>query len=83
MELICLALSIWVLLLFIRIIMSWVTMLWSPPGAASPAVRVLYDLTEPVLSVVRRYMPAVGGFDFSPIVVFLIVGAILRSIGCR
>jgi YggT family protein len=80
MEIICLALQIYILILFLRIIMSWVTMLWSPQAGASPAVRVLYELTEPVLSVVRRYMPAVGGFDFSPIIVFLIIGAIMRSI---
>ena len=31
----------------------------------------LYRLCEPSLNVVRRYLPAFGGLDLSPIVVFL------------
>ncbi len=31
----------------------------------------LYRLTEPVLGRIRRYVPAVGGLDLSPIVLLL------------
>ena len=32
---------------------------------------VLYRLCEPSLNLVRRYLPAFGGIDLSPIVIFL------------
>ena len=38
-----------------------------------PLVRSIYDflfqLTEPVFAFVRRFLPAIGGIDLSPIVV--------------
>ena len=30
--------------------------------------RVLYALTEPVLAPIRRFLPAMGGIDLSPVV---------------
>ncbi len=34
---------------------------------------VTYRLTEPVLRPIRRFVPAVGGLDLSPIVLILLV----------
>ncbi|MBO6756745.1 MAG: YggT family protein [Roseibium sp.] len=46
--------------------------------------QVLYNLTEPVLRPVRRFMPQLGGIDLSPIAVllgiFLIQNIIVRYI---
>lgn len=39
----------------------------------NPIVRFLYAATEPVLAPVRRRLPWVGGFDVSPIVVWLAI----------
>ncbi|WP_186394277.1 MULTISPECIES: YggT family protein [unclassified Stappia] len=33
--------------------------------------QVLYNLTEPLLRPIRRYVPAMGGLDLSPIVLLL------------
>ncbi|MEZ4518263.1 MAG: YggT family protein [Chloroflexota bacterium] len=59
------------ILLFARIILSWVR-----PDPYNPtygwAVRLIYDLTEPVLGPVRRLLPSMGGLDFSPLIVFLL-----------
>ena len=55
-------------------------MAWSPPPSLAPAIGVIYDLTEPVLGFVRRYIPTAGGIDFSPLVIFLVISAIQRSI---
>lgn len=88
MDVVCLislVLSVYTFILFARIILSWVTMFWSPPAALSPAIRLVYDLTEPVMSLFRRYVPPVGGFDLSPIFIFIILGLIQRSLnatGC-
>ena len=69
------------MVLFIRIVLSWVTMFWSPPPALGPAIRIIYDLTEPVLGFMRRYIPPVGGLDLSPLVIFFIL-SLLRGQIC-
>lgn len=52
-----------------RVIISWVN-----ADPHTPIVRFLYGVTEPVLDRVRRVMPSyAGGFDFSPIVVWIAV----------
>ena len=38
-------------------------------GSYHPALELLRQLTEPLLSPVRRRLPAVGGLDFSPLIV--------------
>ena len=80
MEIVCVALQIYWVILFVRIILSWVTMFWSPPHSLSPAIRVVYDLTEPVMGFFRRYIPPVGGLDISPIFIFLILGFLTRGL---
>jgi len=35
-------------------------------------------LTDPILRPFRRFIPAIGGIDISPIVVLLLIGAIQR-----
>lgn len=41
---------------------------------------VLYRLTEPVLRPIRQRLPATGGIDLSPIVLFLIIFLIQQVI---
>lgn len=36
-----------------------------------PLMRVVLQLTEPVMSPVRRIIPPLGGLDFSPLVIFM------------
>lgn len=57
-------------ILIARIVVSWVRADYD-----NPIVRFLYAATEPVLEPVRSRLPiaAVGGFDVSPIVVWLAV----------
>jgi YggT family protein len=80
--LICVALFVYFIVLILRIILSWATMFWSIPAAMDPVVRVVFDLTEPVLALFRRYIPPIGGLDLSPLIVFLILQAIRAGIGC-
>jgi YggT family protein len=74
-------LSIYVLILFVRIILSFVTQFRAPPSGLAPVIRVIYDLTEPVLGVARRYIPPFGMLDLSPLVVFILI-RILQSFIC-
>ena len=82
MEILCLALFAYTIILFARIILSWVLMAWSPPPAATPVIRIIYDLTEPILGMFRRYIPPVGGLDLSPLIIFLILSVVRSQIGC-
>lgn len=56
-------------LLFLRIIMSWVS-----PDPSSPIVSLIIYLTEPAMRPFRRIIPPLGGLDFSPILLFLVLG---------
>ena len=82
MEILCLALLAYTIVLFARIILSWVLMAWSPPPGVTPLIRIIYDLTEPILGLFRRYIPPVGGLDLSPLIIFLILGVVRSQIGC-
>jgi YggT family protein len=62
-----------VILIFARIVLSFINI--SP---YHPASRLVYDLTEPVLGPVRRYIPPMSGFDFSPLIVLLVAGFLRR-----
>ena len=46
------------------------------PGTYSPAAGFLSSLCEPLLRPVRRMLPPIGGLDFSPLVVILVLQAI-------
>ena len=71
MELVCSLLTLYVILVFARIIASWFPI--SPDSGLAGVIGFLYTVTEPVLGPVRRAMPMVRlgglGLDLSPIVV--------------
>ena len=83
LRVICILLSVYSLILFVRIIFSWFPPPVSGPGRA--IYEILYDLTEPVLGLVRGLLPAIRmgamGLDMSPIIVFLAL-FVLRSALC-
>ena len=63
------ALSAYIWVIIGRAIISWVN-----PDPYNPIVRFLYEVTEPVLSRIRRFIPAfAGGIDFSPIILILAI----------
>ena len=47
-------------------------------GSYHPALNLLQQITEPILAPARRLLPAMGGLDFSPILVFLALGVVER-----
>ena len=48
------------------------------PQNDHPLLLLIYQITEPLLAPARKLLPAMGGLDFSPIIVFLILGVIER-----
>ncbi len=83
MEIICILLLLYWLILLVRILSSWFPVPFS--GPVRSVLNVVYDLTEPVLRLVRGLVPPlrVGalGLDLSPIIIFVII-AVLRSSMC-
>lgn len=71
-DLIELLLTLYTATLILQVILSWVAQ-----GTYNPLANVLHSLNEPLLSPVRRLIPAIAGFDLSPIGV-LIVFQLLR-----
>ena len=68
MDLLCSLISVYYIVLFARVILSWFPM--QPGTALASIASVIYQLTEPVMGPVRRIIPTVGMIDISPIVVF-------------
>ena len=77
LRVLILLINIYELILLARIILSWFRI--SPYD--NQFVRVLYDLTEPVLEPIRAILPPIAMIDFSPLVVFLLLVALRRALG--
>jgi len=62
------ALTLAMVVVIARAILSWVS-----PDPYNPIVRIINQLSEPMLYPVRKRIPYFGGIDFSPIVVLLVI----------
>jgi YggT family protein len=84
LGLLCAALSLYGVILFVRIILSW----FPPPreGPLRTAVHALFAVTDPVLRPLRALIPPIRAgmmaIDVSPIIVFILLGVVERAIGC-
>ncbi|NVK36793.1 MAG: YggT family protein [Gammaproteobacteria bacterium] len=54
--------------LLISVIASWLA-----PQSYNPALMLLRQLLEPVMAPIRKLLPDMGGFDISPIILFLVI----------
>ena len=70
-KLVVLSINLFVYAIFIRVILSWVAQ-----GSYNPATAIITTLTEPVLRPFRRVLPAMGGFDLSPILAIILLLAV-------
>ena len=81
---ICTALTVYILVLIARIILSWVPI--APVSPVSSVASVLFSVTEPVLGPLRKAIPPVrlGGamLDLSPLIVFFGIQFILLPLFC-
>jgi YggT family protein len=84
LRLICFALSAYSIILLVRVIVSWIELAGVRPPATGPLrtlFEILFDITEPVLRLLRRVVPAAGQLDLSVIVAFVII-FVLQSAIC-
>ena len=69
-----LVLVLWILVMG-RVLVSWVD-----PMARNSVARYLVALTEPMLAPIRRLLPQAGMVDFSPLILMLGLGVLLRFV---
>jgi len=55
--------------IFLRAIFSW----FVPPGSDNVIMRFLREITEPILSPIRRVMPSMGMLDLAPFVAMILL----------
>ena len=65
--------AFWALIL--EIIISWVA-----PMNSHPAVRLLQQMSDQICKPFRRFLPPMGGLDFSPILVYVIFTFLSRAL---
>ena len=81
-ALVCFVIQVYLFVVLIRILMSWVP---PTPGTTYAQVYDVFDrLTEPVLAPIRAVLPPVRmgamSLDLSPIVVFVVGTLLIRAI---
>ena len=63
------------LAILVRVILSWF-----PVDPSNPIIRLVWDVTEPILAPFRRVIPKIGMFDLSPLAAFLVISFLQQSL---
>lgn len=71
-KLLVLLIYIYIFVIIIQAIISWIQ-----PGSYSPFTILLYQLSDPLVKPIRRYIPATGGIDWSPFVILILLNLAL------
>jgi YggT family protein len=83
LDVFCIALQIYYLILIVRIVLSWVP---SVPEPIRPLARAVRAVTDPLLIPLRGLLPSIRmgamALDVSPILLFLAI-VILQRVVCR
>ncbi len=61
--------------ILIRTVASWIG------NNRSPGLALLEDLTDPLLQPVQKFLPPLGGFDLSPLVVLIVIQVLQMAVG--
>ena len=70
--------EIYVVILFVRAILSWFP--YDSNSPLNPVRRVIFTITEPVLAPFRRLIPPIGAFDISFLVAIIVVQLVVQNI---
>ncbi len=65
--------TLYSLAIIIRALMTWLR-----PDPSNPVYRFLVAITEPVLTPLRRYIPPMGGLDFTPLIALVLLSLLER-----
>lgn len=67
-ETLSLLVNVFLFSIIIQAVISWVN-----PGGYNPIIGLLNQLTAPILSPVRRFVPPISGLDLSPMVAIIVL----------
>lgn len=89
LDILCIVLTIYTIVLFIRVIVSWAMLFGFRPPYSGPLRKVidlLEDVTEPVLRPLRALIPPIRaggvGLDLSIIIAFVILAVLRTALNC-
>ena len=68
--------------IFYLAILARVIFSWTRTSLANPIARLAFQITEPVLAPIRRYVPPMAGLDFSPLIAWFLA-ELLRQLLTR
>ena len=62
------------IVIIVRVVLSWIS-----HNPSNQFIRIIYQVSEPILKPIRNILPITGmGFDFSPIVAFFLLGLLKK-----
>ena len=67
-SIIHIAFEILTYIIFIRVILSWF-----PHNPYQPLIKLIYQISNPILNPIRNIVSPIGGIDISPIIVIFII----------
>ncbi len=89
LDLLCIVLTIYTIVLFARVIVSWASLFGMRTPISGPFRKILdllEDVTEPVLRPLRALIPPVRaggvGLDLSILVAFVILAVLRVALNC-
>ena len=62
------------------IVLASVLVSWIQLPQDNPVVQILDTFTEPLLGPIRKLMPDMGGLDFSPVILFVLLNMLSSSL---
>jgi YggT family protein len=89
LNLLCVVLTVYTILLFVRVIVSWAFLFGFRPPYSGPLrtiLDLLDDVTEPILRPLRALIPPVRaggvGLDLSILIAFVILAVLRTALNC-
>lgn len=80
-EVLLIILDFYWFVILVSVVLSWLinfNVINSRNEIVRAIWRIAYDLTEPAYRVIRRVIPPLGGIDFSPFVLLLLIYLLQR-----
>jgi YggT family protein len=89
LDILCVVLTIYTIVLFVRVLVSWAYLFGFRPPISGPLrtiIDLLEDVTEPVLRPLRALIPPIRaggvGLDLSIIIAFVILAVLRQALNC-
>jgi len=70
-----------VLWLYFFLILAVIILSWVGGRARHPLIPLMYQLTDPVLRPIRKLLPAIGGFDLTPLFAIIAIRFLILLLG--